>query len=102
MGDLGMPNLSNIPRDRSGYGPRIVVMDVLRSVEIGYKLVSSDEVDVEKASSPYYALAEPCSITRSAMKFRSLRLRAKKNLKSSARRPFATTFEPIDRGRPEQ
>jgi len=48
MGDLGMPNLSNIPRDRSGYGPRIVVMDVLRSVEIGYKLVSSDKADVEK------------------------------------------------------
>jgi len=48
MGDLGMPNLSNIPKDRSGYGPRIVVMDVLRSVEIGYKLVSSDEADVEK------------------------------------------------------
>jgi len=28
MGDLSMLNLSNIPKDRSGYGSRIVVLDV--------------------------------------------------------------------------
>src|SRR5690242_13006568 len=28
MGDLGMLNLTNIPKDRSGFGSRIVVMDV--------------------------------------------------------------------------
>src|SRR3989454_4295077 len=28
MGDLGMLNLTNIPKDRSGYGSRIVVLDV--------------------------------------------------------------------------
>ena len=47
MGDLGMLNLSNNPTDRSGYGSRIVVMDLQRSVEVEYKLVSSEEADVE-------------------------------------------------------
>jgi transcription elongation factor GreA len=48
MGDLGMLNLANIPRDRSGYGSRIVVLDIHREVRIEYKLVSSEEADVEK------------------------------------------------------
>jgi transcription elongation factor GreA len=48
MGDLGMLNLSNIPKDRSGYGSRLIVIDVQRDVEIEYKLVSSEEADVEK------------------------------------------------------
>jgi transcription elongation factor GreA len=48
MGDLGMLNLTNIPKDRSGYGSRIIVIDVQKSQEIEYKLVSSEEADVEK------------------------------------------------------
>jgi len=48
MGDLGMLNLTNIPKDRAGYGSRIVVLDVQRSIEVEYKLVSSEEADVEK------------------------------------------------------
>jgi transcription elongation factor GreA len=48
MGDLGMLNLTNIPRDRAGYGSRLVVLDVQRSLEVEYKLVSSEEADVEK------------------------------------------------------
>jgi transcription elongation factor GreA len=48
MGDLGMLNLSNIPKDRSGYGSRLVVMDLQRNQEVEYKLVSSEEADVEK------------------------------------------------------
>ncbi len=48
MGDLGMLNLTNIPKDRSGYGSRIVVLDVQRNIEVEYKLVSSEEADVEK------------------------------------------------------
>jgi transcription elongation factor GreA len=48
MGDLGMLNLSNIPKDRSGYGSRIVVLDLLRNIEVEYKLVSSEEADVEQ------------------------------------------------------
>jgi transcription elongation factor GreA len=48
MGDLGMLNLSNIPKDRSGYGSRLTVLDMQRDVKIDYKLVSSEEADVEK------------------------------------------------------
>ena len=48
MGDLGMLNLSNIPKDRSGYGSRLTVLDTQRAIEIEYKLVSSEEADVEK------------------------------------------------------
>ncbi len=48
LGDLGMLNLSNIPTDRSGFGSRIVVLDVKKDVEIEYKLVSSEEADAEK------------------------------------------------------
>ena len=48
MGDLGMLNLGNIPKDRAGYGSRIVVLDVHREVEIEYKLVTTEESDAEK------------------------------------------------------
>jgi transcription elongation factor GreA len=48
MGDLGMLNLSNIPTDRSGYGSKIVVLDVQKDVRVEYRLVSSEEVDAEK------------------------------------------------------
>src|SRR5207253_2068583 len=48
MGDLGMLNLNNTPKDRSGYGSRVVVLDVARDVKVEYKLVSSEEVDAEK------------------------------------------------------
>jgi transcription elongation factor GreA len=48
MGDLGMLNFTNIPKDRSGYGSRIVVLDLQRNLEVEYKLVSSEEADVEK------------------------------------------------------
>ena len=48
MGDLGMLNLTNIPKDRSGYGSRVVVLDVHREVEIEYKLVTTEEADFEK------------------------------------------------------
>lgn len=48
LGDLGLLNLSNIPKDRSGYGSRIVVIDTQRDVRIEYRLVSSEEADVDK------------------------------------------------------
>jgi len=48
MGDLGMLNLNNIPKDRSGYGSRIVVLDIRRETKIEYKLVSSEEADAER------------------------------------------------------
>src|SRR5712692_9219495 len=43
-----MGDLTNIPKDRSGYGSRIVVLDLHRDVKIEYKLVSSEEADAEK------------------------------------------------------
>jgi len=48
MGDLGMLNLTNIPKDRAGYGSRIVVLDTQRDVKMEYKLVSSEEADAER------------------------------------------------------
>jgi transcription elongation factor GreA len=48
MGDLGMLNLTNIPKDRAGYGSRLTVLDTQRDVKIEYKLVSTEEADVEK------------------------------------------------------
>ena len=48
MGDLGMLNLSNIPKDRAGYGSRILVLDTNKAVKVEYKLVSSEEADAEK------------------------------------------------------
>jgi transcription elongation factor GreA len=48
MGDLGMLNVNNIPKDCAGYGSRIVVMDLQRSVEVEYRLVSTEEADAEK------------------------------------------------------
>jgi transcription elongation factor GreA len=48
MGDLGMLNLSNIPKDRAGYGSRILVLDTQRDIKIEYKLVSTEEADAEK------------------------------------------------------
>jgi transcription elongation factor GreA len=46
LGDIGMLNLNNIPADRTGYGSRVWVLDVQKSVEIEYKLVSIEEADV--------------------------------------------------------
>ena len=48
IGDLGMLNLSNIPKDRSGYGSRILVLDIHKEVKIEYKLVTTEEADAEK------------------------------------------------------
>src|ERR1700751_8142 len=48
LGDLGMLNLSNIPKDRSGYGSRIVVIDTQRDVRIEYPLGSNQKTDGDK------------------------------------------------------
>jgi transcription elongation factor GreA len=46
--DLAMVDLSKIPRDRIGYGSRVVVYDLQKETEIEYKLVSTEESDVTK------------------------------------------------------
>jgi transcription elongation factor GreA len=48
MADLAMLNLSNLPRDRAAYGSRIVVLDLKKSEEIEYKLVTTEEADATK------------------------------------------------------
>lgn len=48
MGDLGMLNLTNIPKDRAGYGSRLTVLDVQRDVKVEYRLVSTEEAEPEK------------------------------------------------------
>jgi transcription elongation factor GreA len=48
LGDIGMLNLNNIPADRAGYGSRVWVLDLKKSVEVEYKLVSTEEADVTK------------------------------------------------------
>jgi len=48
MADLSMLNLNNLPKDRAAYGSRIVVLDVAKSTEIEYKLVTAEEADATK------------------------------------------------------
>ena len=48
LGDMGMLNLNNIPKDRVGYGSRVWLLDLKKSAEVEYKLVTSEEADVEK------------------------------------------------------
>src|ERR1700730_1716792 len=45
LGDIGMLNLTNIPADRAGYGSRVWVLDVKKSVEVEDQLVPSEEAD---------------------------------------------------------
>jgi len=48
MGELALVNLSNIPTDKVGFGATVTVFDVVKSEEIIYKLVTSEESDVTK------------------------------------------------------
>src|ERR1039458_9211512 len=45
MADLSMLNLNNLPKDRAAYGSRIVVVDIVKSTKIEYKLVTVEEAD---------------------------------------------------------
>jgi len=45
LGDMGMLNLNNIPKDRAGYGSRVWLLDLKKSAEVEYKLVTSEEAD---------------------------------------------------------
>ena len=48
MADISLLNLSNLPKDRAAYGSRIVVLDIVKSTEIEYKLVTVEEADAAK------------------------------------------------------
>ena len=45
LAQLSLVNLKNIPKDRIGFGSRVVLYDVEKDVEVQYKLVSSEEAD---------------------------------------------------------
>ena len=45
LAQLSLVNLKNIPKDRIGFGSRVVLYDVERDAEVQYKLVSSEEAD---------------------------------------------------------
>jgi transcription elongation factor GreA len=47
LGDLGMLNLNNIPKDRAGYGSRVWVREA-KKPEVEYKLVTTEEADATK------------------------------------------------------
>ena len=48
MGELAMVNLANIPHDKVGFGATVVVFDSSKNEEITYKLVTSEESDVNQ------------------------------------------------------
>ena len=48
MADISLLNLNNLPKDKAAYGSRIVVLDVVKSTEIEYKLVTVEEADATK------------------------------------------------------
>jgi len=48
MGELAMVDLTNIPRDKAGFGATVTVFDSSKNEEIQYQLVTSEESDVSK------------------------------------------------------
>jgi transcription elongation factor GreA len=46
MAELALVNLSNIPKDRVAFGSTVVVYDTSKDEQIEYKLVTSEESDV--------------------------------------------------------
>jgi transcription elongation factor GreA len=48
MADIAMLNLNSLPKDRAAYGSRVWVLDLKKSEELEYKLVTSEEADASK------------------------------------------------------
>lgn len=46
VADLALVDMTKIPRDRVGFGSIVVVLDVNKDEEVTYKLVTSEETDV--------------------------------------------------------
>ena len=45
LADMAMLNLNNLPHDRAGYGSRVWLLDLQKSAEVAYKLVTTEEAD---------------------------------------------------------
>ncbi len=48
LASLSLINMNNIPKDRIAFGSTVVLYDVDRDVEVEYRLVTSEEADVNK------------------------------------------------------
>jgi transcription elongation factor GreA len=48
LADLSLINMNNIPKDRIAFGSRVVLYDLDRDTELEYRLVTSEEADVNK------------------------------------------------------
>lgn len=48
LADVAMLNLNNLPRDRAGYGSRVWLLDLQKSAEVEYRLVTTEEADATK------------------------------------------------------
>ncbi len=48
LAELSMIDLTKVPRDRIGFGSTVLVYDIVKSVEIEYKMVTSEESDAKK------------------------------------------------------
>jgi transcription elongation factor GreA len=48
LSSLALVNFNNIPKDAVGFGSTVVVFDIVKEVEVVYKIVSSEETDVAK------------------------------------------------------
>lgn len=48
MAELALVNLSNIPKDRIAFGSTVLVYDTTKDEKIEYKLVTSEESDVNQ------------------------------------------------------
>src|SRR6201996_1527498 len=48
MAELALVNLANIPHDRAAFGSTVLVYDTSKDEKIEYKLVTSEESDVNK------------------------------------------------------
>lgn len=45
LASVAMINLTNLPRDRAGYGSTVRLLDLHKSAEVEYKLVTAEESD---------------------------------------------------------
>src|ERR1700687_4888550 len=48
MADIAMLNLDSLPKDRAAYGSTVWVLDLKKSEEVEYKLVTTEEADASK------------------------------------------------------
>ena len=48
LSNVSMMNLDNLPKNKAAYGSRVVVLDVDKSVETEYKLVTTEESDASR------------------------------------------------------